>query len=192
MCVYEITIIKCNISRTTHSGPLTRNELLGVTQYVPSANFTTLGQWDIAKFEDVYIVKGSVARTQPVKLTIVCDISSNIHYLQPHGNYKSEHMSTPELIGKKAKLQFIRQCPATDKDLGADYNKSVTVLLEIQGEVATTSERHHFLTPKGQMKFNFNLFEPKVRIYTLFKIYLFEYRLLIVINFAPAHRRRFR
>lgn len=151
---------------------MTRNELLNLNQYIASAGFPSLGKWDRARLDDVYVVKGSVARTTPVDITIVCDLSSDLHFLQPHGNYSEQYMPTPDIAGKRTKLVITVQRPSTDPDFSSDYTLGIERLLALQDDVAKTLERRYLIVNGDQLRLNFNLFEPKVR--------------LIILSFAPS------
>lgn len=153
---------------STPSGPFTRNRLLHLNQYGASNGFKKVGKWDRAQFDDMYVVDGTVARTVPVDITVVCDLSSDLHFLRPQGNYSEKFMQTPELVARKTKLQITTQRSSIDFELAADYDETIRRLLKIQDEVAKTPEKKHLILGQ-QLRLNFNLFEPKVQFCLLLR-----------------------
>lgn len=147
---------------TQYSAPYKRNSLLGLHQYAASDQFPSLGRWDSARSDDLYVVRGTASRTQPVNIIVVGAVSSDRANLRPHGNYDPNYMLDEETIAKKAKLQFVITSPEDDPDFSADYALSLRRLKEIQEEIAaSTGHRNHFIQGSN-MKMNFLLFSEKV------------------------------
>lgn len=111
--------------------------------------------------EDLYVVKGTVGRSQPVHIMIVGVISSDKAHLMPHGNYDPTYMPV-ENVGKKAKLQFVIASPADDPDFASDYETAVERLLAVQEEVSGSPTRREHFIEGGNLKLNFYLFSEKV------------------------------
>lgn len=68
-----------------------------------------------------------------------------------------------ELIGRKAKLQFVISPPVDDPDFAADYALALERLKAIQEDVAGSPKRREHFIEGESMKLNFNLFTKKVR-----------------------------
>lgn len=171
---------------TNYSAPFRRNNLLSLHQYAASEQFLTLGVWDRARMEDLYVVRGTVGRTSPVHIMVVGVISSDKASLQPHGNYDPAFMQTPDVIAKKAKLQFVISSPADDPEFAADYALAIERLKAIQEEIAgSPSRREHFIDGQS-LKLNFNLFSEKV----CHSISMFSSQILMSTLFPFAGRRR--
>lgn len=111
--------------------------------------------------EDLYVVKGTVGRNQPVQITVVGVVSSDKAHLMPHGNYDPSYMPI-ESIAKKAKLQFVLSSPADDPDFASDYEISLDRLKAVQEDVAGSPTRREHFIEGGNMKMNFYLFSKKV------------------------------
>lgn len=148
---------------TQYSAPYRRNHLLGLHQYSASDRFPSLGKWDKARSEDLYVVRGTTGRNHPVQIVVVGAISSDRSNLQPHGNYDPSYMPL-EQIGKKAKLQFVLTCPEDDPDFSSDYVLALQRLRAIQEEVAKTPDRREHFIEGDNLKMNFYLFTKKVSI----------------------------
>lgn len=149
------------IRTTQYSAPFKRNTYMGLHQYAASEYFPSLGVWDRARLEDLFIVKGTVGRNHPVLIMVVGVITSDKAHLQPHGNYDPSYMPL-EIVGRKAKLQFVISCPADDPEFAADYVVARDRLLTVQEDVSGSPERRDHFIEGGNMKLNFYLFSKKV------------------------------
>lgn len=88
-------------------------------------------------------------------------ISSDKAYLQSHGNYDPTYIPL-DMMGRKAKLQFVISPPVDDPDFAADYALALERLKVIQEDIAgSVARREHFIEGE-HMKMNFNLFTKKV------------------------------
>ncbi|RDB17857.1 hypothetical protein Hypma_000843 [Hypsizygus marmoreus] len=137
-----------NIQQMSYSGPMSRNRLLGMKNYLGKPSFATSIGWKRENKANILVEKElqqppNAAPQQDAYCIVVGEVSDHKLYTSPVGNYNPTYNVLHE-----AKFQLTLDRP-TDPDFGPDWATAINNLEACQEIVAIGNDRRYLILKDG-------------------------------------------
>ncbi|RDB21350.1 hypothetical protein Hypma_011907 [Hypsizygus marmoreus] len=132
----------------SYSGPMSRNRLLGMKNYLGKPSFTSSVGWKNSMGGNILIenalpVSPNVVADQDAYCVMVGEVSDYKLFTSPVGNYNPSYN-----VLHDAKFQLTLQRPR-DADFGPDWSVAINNLQACQQIVATGNDCRNLIVPEG-------------------------------------------
>ena len=168
-------------SDSDFSAEWTRASLLNTPTYITSSHFVSRVQWlKTGNQNDLVITKGldepdDLPHT-PATCAVVCTISRNRLFLEPHGNYNPNFEKTAL---ETSKTQFQLISPSNYPQFNADFTEGTEhIQALLRNAIKDGPAPEHFIVMDGlrtALKFSSPLFEKRVSHHLMSPLSLFPF-----------------